>query len=53
MFEIGISQSTKCDDLVGFPKSGHMYSYIAIIGHISYICFTVPKIVIQESTPDL
>ena len=25
IFKIGISQNTKCDILVGFPKSGHIY----------------------------
>ena len=25
MFKIGISRNTKCDILVGFPKSGHTY----------------------------
>ena len=25
IFVIGISQNTKCDNLVGFPKSGHKY----------------------------
>ena len=26
MFQNGISQNTKCDNLVGFPKSSHNYS---------------------------
>ena len=25
IFKIGISRNTKCDHLVGFPKSGHIY----------------------------
>ena len=25
IFKIGISWNTKCDNLVGFPKSGHIY----------------------------
>ena len=25
ILKIRISQNTKCDNLVGFPKSGHMY----------------------------
>ena len=25
IFKIGISRNTKCDILVGFPKSGHIY----------------------------
>ena len=33
MFKIGISRNTKCDILVGFPKSGQIYIYIYI-----YIC---------------
>ena len=28
VFKIGIPQNTKCDNLVGFPKSGHIYSDI-------------------------
>ena len=27
IYKIGISRNTKCDDLVGFPKSGHMSPY--------------------------
>ena len=30
IFKIGISQNTKCDNLVSFPKSGHKYT-IAIL----------------------
>ena len=26
IFKIGISQNAKCDNLVGFPKSGHIYT---------------------------
>ena len=28
IFKIGISRNTKCDILVGFPKSGHTHIYI-------------------------
>ena len=27
IFKIGISRNTKCDNLVGFPKSGHIKLY--------------------------
>ena len=40
MFEIGILQNAKYDNLIGFPKSGHIYSYIIyyIISYIKEFC---------------
>ena len=34
ILEIGIFRNTKCDNLVGFPKPGHMYVFL-------YLCFNV------------
>ena len=31
IFEIGISQNTKCDNLVNFPNSGHKCSYVTYV----------------------
>ena len=28
ILQIGISQDTECVNTVGFPKSGHIYTYI-------------------------
>ena len=28
IFEISISQNTKCENSVGFPKSGHKYTKV-------------------------
>ena len=46
IFKIGISRNTKCDILVGFPKSGHIYIYIYIYIYIHiysyiYVCMYV------------
>ena len=28
ILQVGISRDTECVDMVGFPKSGHIYSFI-------------------------
>ena len=33
MFQNGISQNTKCDNLVGFPKSGHICNIIKLCNY--------------------
>ena len=34
IFEVGISRSTKCDNLVDFPKSGHIYIYTVLLFYV-------------------
>ena len=49
IFEIGVSQITKCDNLVRFPRSGHicLKSAVALISHTSRYS-PPPSITLQQ-----
>ena len=47
ILKIGISRNPICDNLVGFPKSGHIYIYVPQCGSISK-AFTFSVIIISS-----